>query len=233
MTNRLTRLLLVACLAALSGACGSESPEASPSTPDSTSPTRSVAPSPTKPEKSADPSPAKPKKPRRSVPRPPMLDDDLRNVVVRHTPDQVIFEVKAADPGGFPRDFVYVHGLVAVNPEARPGGDAGPLWQWEVAFDKGSRQPRMLGVLDWAYEELEGCFIGSRLGPELSAAINYQDGIIKAVFPRRCFGPYGELTPAWIRASAEYTPKNDRWHGPRELVFTDQLVPGEQDILHR
>lgn len=224
--SRIAWVLSVACMTAALGACGEESPEASsPTSPASTSPTQTVVPAP----KTIAPSPE-----RGVAPSPPTpLDKDVRQAIVRYTPDReaVIVEAKV-DPRAVSQGSTSFHGFF----QAPFTGAGGRFWEWKAIFPMGAQESHQLSVQN-AYSDFYGCGpqgLGRRSKVAFTATVNRELGIIRAVIPSRCISEQGvEIPPVPVRASinVDYGGSSDAG-GPARAHFTDPLFPGDVVVQH-
>jgi hypothetical protein len=219
--SRIAWMLSAACMAALLGACGEESPGASsPTSSASTSPTKTVAPS---PKKSVDPSP------------PTSLDKDVRQAIVRYTQDRatVIVEAKV-DPTQLSQGGTSFHGYFDA-PSSTDGFGIGRFWTWKALFPIGVQEARQFSVFNPA-SRLYGCGpLGLGRGVVPTATVNREHGIIKAAFPSRCISEQGvEIPPRSIRASVNLDPLGSPQEGGvGRAHFTDPLFPGDVAVQRR
>ena len=241
-------VLSVACMAALLGACGQESPEASPpKSPASTSPTKTVAPSPKKvaptPKKRVLPSPSLPAsatlRPGRCVATAPTtgptptLDNDVCQAIVGYTREWVVVEAKV-DPTPLSQGGSRLHGWFD-SPSSTSGGDTGRFWSWKALFPLGVQESHQIFVFN-PYSGLYGCGPqGMGRGVVPTASVDREHGIIKVVIPSPCINEQGvPIAPRSIRASVNLdsigTPDDG---GVGEAYFTDPLFSGDVAVLRR
>lgn len=200
--------LSVACMAAVLGACGEESPGASSPTPSaSTSPTKPVAPSPQKVaaprKKRLRPLPSIPASAALSPGRcvtaapptttSPTLDSDVCQVIVGYTRDWVVVEAKL-DPAPLSQGEMSFRGYFDAPSSALPG-ETGRFWQWRALFPMGVRESHQFTVFN-PFGGVYGCGAqGMGHGYVPTATANRKQGIIQAAFPSPCISEQGVFIP--------------------------------------
>jgi hypothetical protein len=240
--SRIAWVLSVACMAALLGACGQESPEASsPKSPASTSPTKTVAPSPKKVapprKKRVLPSPSiRPGRCAAAAPTTttsPTLDSDVCQAIVGYTGDWVVVKAKV-DPTPLSQAGARLHGFFDSPSTAEPLS-ASRWWAWKAMLPMGVPESHQVTVQN-AVTDIYGCGSqGMGRGVVPTITVGREHGIIEVVIPSRCISEQGvDMAPKAIRASVNLdTYGNPDDIGVERAYFTDRLYPGDVAVQRR
>ena len=246
--SRIAWVLSAACMAALLGACGEESPEASsPKSQASASPTKTLAPSPKKVapprKKRVLPSPSVPAsaafRPGRCVAAAPTtttsptLDSDVCQAIVEYTGDWVVVKAKV-DPTPLSQAGARLHGFFDSPSTAEPLS-ASRWWAWKAMLPMGVPESHQVTVQN-AVTDIYGCGSqGMGRGVVPTITVGREHGIIKVVIPSRCISEQGvDMAPKAIRASVNLdTYGNPDDIGVERAYFTDRLFPGDVAVQRR